>query len=697
VVVRSLKLALISMDVDNSQKLSKQSYWTLRRKIKADVAAFLQTDFSENHDNNCDSNFTPQGISSFSSSQQRDLDCGNVVEELEDYYDCLMEEDNFESDSESESASDMDEPHEPHKHVNTADLSDFLRQWIAEFNIPHVAASALLKKLRILCPDIPRDARTLLRTPKLFNVVSVEGDGEYVHIGVRRGVEELYEAGFLRDMDRLELQFSIDGLPLFKSSSTTLWPILCLVKSNERTDPFVVGMFCGKSKPTNVEEFLAPFVREMQDLLANGIELADTQFAISIHSFIADAPARAMLRNVKGHNSYYGCDKCEVEGEWHGKMTYQELNARRRTDSSFIEGVNEEHHIGPSPLRLLPIGLVSSIPLDYMHLCCLGVMRRLILCWLRGPLNTRIQSYKVRKLSDHLMSLACNMPREFARRPRSTAEIKRWKATELRMLLFYTGPVVLRNILSETLYEHFLLLFVGLSLLSNPNYCSEYCDYANDLLETFVKNASILYGKGMLVYNFHSLIHLAEDCKKFGKLHNFSAFPFENALKGLKKLVRKPNQVLQQLVGRLAEKGRRKIKTVNDNIIQLKKEHESGPVPNIDICRNVRQYEQLHTGKCFIAITLGDNCFMTEERRPCLVRNILCNSESVMLAVVEYFSVIQDFFHHPLPSSQMNIFHVSCLAETYDIVPVEALSHKFVCMPSERNGNFILIPLNHVQ
>ena len=59
-----------------------------------------------------------------------------------------------------------------------------------------------------------------------------------------------------------------------------------------------------------------------------------------------------------------------------------------------------------------------------MHLCCLGVMRRFILCWLRGPLNTRIQSYKVQKLSDHLMSLACNMPREFARRPRSTAEIE---------------------------------------------------------------------------------------------------------------------------------------------------------------------------------------------------------------------------------------------------------------------------------
>jgi hypothetical protein len=199
---------------------------------------------------------------------------------------------------------------------------------------------------------------------------------------------------------------------------------------------------------------------------------------------------------------------------------------------------------------------------------------------------------------------------------------------------------------------------------------------------TFVKNASILYGKGMLVYNFHSLIHLAEDCKKFGKLDNFSAFPFENASQGLKRLVRKPDKVLQQLVSRLAERARPKIKTANKKRVQLKKKHETGPVPNIDICRNMTQYGQLLTSKFFISCALGDNCFMTEEGRPCLVRNILWNPESVILAVVEYFLVIEDFFHYPL-------------AETYAVVPVEALSHKFACMPSESNCSFILIPLIH--
>lgn len=687
------------MDTVDSKKV--RSYWTRRRKIKADVAEFLQTG---NHDNDChyDNDTTSRSGYSHTSSQKGTIDCVNVDinvdNEVDEFFDCIAEHNNYESDG-SESASDdeLSVVSEPYKHGDNTNIHDFLRHWVAEFNIPHVAVSALLKKLHILCPDLPLDARTLLGTPKSFNVVPVDGGGEYVHIGVRRGVEELYEAGYFRDVNKLEMQFSTDGLPLFKSSSTCLWPILCLVKCNELPAPFVVGMFCGRSKPANVDEFLSKFVQEMLDLLTHGIEVSGTRFTISIHSFIADAPARAMIMNVKGHNSYYGCDKCEVEGEWHGKMTYQEVNARRRTDSSFNEGANEEHHLGPSPLRLLPIGLVSSVPLDYMHLCCLGVMRRLLLCWLKGPLNTRIQAYKVQKMSDHLTSLACYTPIEFARRPRSTAEIMRWKATELRMFLFYTGPVVLRTILSEKLYEHFLLLFVSLTFLSNAKLCSEYCDYANDLLVTFVTNASLLYGKGMLVYNVHCLIHLAEDCKKFGVLDNFSAFPFENALKDIKKLVRKPDKILQQLVGRLAEKRIRNNTTASGKTFQLKKEHEAGPVPNIETCKNVRQYGQLHTSKCFISCTLGDNCFMTRERKPCLVRNIICNSESVAMAVIEYFVVIDNFFNYPLPSSQINIFHVNRLAETYDVVAIDALIHKFVCMPSERSGSFILIPLIHVQ
>ena len=59
----------------------------------------------------------------------------------------------------------------------------------------------------------------------------------------------------------------------------------------------------------------------------------------------------------------------------------------------------EEHNLSdiPSPLGLaqLSVGLVSSFVLDYQHLVCFGVVRRLINTWLRGPLSCRLPARKV--------------------------------------------------------------------------------------------------------------------------------------------------------------------------------------------------------------------------------------------------------------------------------------------------------------
>ena len=60
------------------------------------------------------------------------------------------------------------------------------------------------------------------------------------------------------------------------------------------------------------------------------------------------------------------------------------------------------------------------------------------------------------------------------------------------------------------------------------------------ILRTFIHNALALYGQEMLVYNVHAFVHLADDVQRFGPLDEFSAFPFENSLGHLKKLIKKP-------------------------------------------------------------------------------------------------------------------------------------------------------------
>ena len=131
-----------------------------------------------------------------------------------------------------------------------------------------------------------------------------------------------------------------------------------------------------------------------------------------IYSIICDSPAKVFIKNVKQYSGYSGCDKCTQSGTWVGKMTYPETDSVLRTDLDFDNMIDEEHHKSPSPL-VGTIGMVSRFPIDYMHLVCLGVVKRLILLWLKGPLNVRLGANISTQISNSLCSLRHHISSEF--------------------------------------------------------------------------------------------------------------------------------------------------------------------------------------------------------------------------------------------------------------------------------------------
>ena len=65
-------------------------------------------------------------------------------------------------------------------------------------------------------------------------------------------------------------------------------------------------------------------------------------------------------------------------------------------------------------------------------------------------------------ISSQLIELSSGvMPNKFARQPRSLELLDRWKATEFKQFLLYPGPVVLKNILTESKYKHFFSLSIA--------------------------------------------------------------------------------------------------------------------------------------------------------------------------------------------------------------------------------------------
>lgn len=175
------------------------------------------------------------------------------------------------------------------------------------------------------------------------------------------------------------LQINIDGLPLFKSTQHQFWPILGSLRNIENREPFIIGLFFGLKKLDNVSDFLQRFLDEFLELRDNGIEVGGKTLRIKLHSVICDTPARAFVKCVKLYSGYYGCDKCTQSGRWCGKMTYPETDAPLRTDESFNDIVNDGHRTGRSPFLEIGAQMVSDFPIDYMHLVCLGVMKRMLL------------------------------------------------------------------------------------------------------------------------------------------------------------------------------------------------------------------------------------------------------------------------------------------------------------------------------
>ncbi|CAN7979309.1 unnamed protein product, partial [Ixodes persulcatus] len=220
-----------------------------------------------------------------------------------------------------------------------------------------------------------------------------------------------------------------------------------------------------------------------------------------------------------------------------------------RTDASFRQQQYPYHHKGTSVLVQLPIDTVKDIPLYYMHLVLLGVVKKLVLLWMSGPLTARVGPLERRLMND-----AKHIPREFSRPPRPLTEVERWKAVELRLVLFYTGPFILQPVLKPKLYENFLTLHAGLSILANSELCCLHAEYAGALLKHFVATFMRIYGEDQVSYNVHCLIHLSEDVKVHGAIDRFSAFPFENNMRHVKKELRKHERPLQQLRNRMLER-----------------------------------------------------------------------------------------------------------------------------------------------
>lgn len=263
-------------------------------------------------------------------------------------------------------------------HCNEKSLWDNLQTLIIQSNIPHNNANELLPILKNHGHvELPSDIRTLLYTPRKvsINIKSI-GNGHYVHFGIVLCVTRSIQiySKFIQN-NEVKLNINIDGLPISKSSGNQLWPIMASIEEIDiYTMPFIIGIYHGMHKPMDANEFMNNFVNEFITVSREGIIVCNEKYTVSINAILCDAPAKSFITYMKGHTGYFACSKCTQEGAFVcNRITFPETVNNLRTDNTFKNRKQIEHHTGNSVLEKLSIGMISQIPLDYMHLVCLGV------------------------------------------------------------------------------------------------------------------------------------------------------------------------------------------------------------------------------------------------------------------------------------------------------------------------------------
>lgn len=162
-------------------------------------------------------------------------------------------------------------------------------------------------------------------------------------------------------------------------------------------------------------------------LTENGIIVDGISHKFSIFKIICDAPAKAFLLSTKGHGGFSSHPKCTVVGEYfENRVCFPGIGDAKRSDEDFLKPKNEDNQLTKCLLEVIPgIKLVTCVPSDYMHLICLGVVKKLTQLWLKGSLNVRLGHRVIEQISTKLEEVGkIFVPTEFVRKPRSLQYVK---------------------------------------------------------------------------------------------------------------------------------------------------------------------------------------------------------------------------------------------------------------------------------
>lgn len=245
--------------------------------------------------------------------------------------------------------------------IESLGLENKLREWALK-NQDKLCLNVVSELLVILRSEgfsnLPRTAQTLLGTHHHRVLSQMKSSkctsGEYVYLGIKNGLEKIISSTYKED--EIKVFVHVDAMQLFNSSRVSVRP-LSVKRGHKDYDsrPFAAAIFCGDSKPQNIAEYMDDFIQEANDLISSGLTIDGKTYKFTINGFIADSPARALIKCCKNAGGFYACERCVTRGVsvkvikrgkegTSTKRVYPEINCAHRTDESFRQKEQPMHH-----------------------------------------------------------------------------------------------------------------------------------------------------------------------------------------------------------------------------------------------------------------------------------------------------------------------------------------------------------------
>ena len=275
------------------------------------------------------------------------------------------------------------------------------------------------------------------------------------------------DGGFLTCSENVGLILCTDGVPVFKTSSGSLWPVYLAVTSikpenrMKMKQVIVAALWHGPTKPV-INIVLQPILDSIESIKCQGIPIGDKVLRAQLVMAVFDLPAKAAATNTKQFNGEYGCFYCIHPGEIYERTrVYPPCAAgyALRTPDLMKDWAAKAEETGKAQygvkghsILVKYIEFPSCVPIDYLHSILEGVFKQIMKRFFDSKYHDK--PYSLRKHMHVIEKCVSQVipPKEIARLPRSIDHIAFYKASEYHAwMLFYSLPILSHQNLCITL------------------------------------------------------------------------------------------------------------------------------------------------------------------------------------------------------------------------------------------------------